>query len=160
MISKSFLAALIKKEAATTVRVMRAFPEGQLEFRPHERSSEARKLMATFVFELDLMAGYAFGQEMDRAKFQTYRPETVDAVIADFETRTQEILDLLAGFSEGDLEKTVEFGGRSAPAGEFIFMMIKDQIHHRGQLSVYVRMAGGKVPAIYGPSADDPGTNL
>ena len=35
-------------------------------------------------------------------------------------------------------------------------MMICDRIHHRGQLSVYVRMAGGKVPSIYGPSADDP----
>jgi len=34
--------------------------------------------------------------------------------------------------------------------------MLDDQIHHRGQLSVYVRMAGGKVPSIYGPSADEP----
>jgi uncharacterized damage-inducible protein DinB len=42
------------------------------------------------------------------------------------------------------------------PAESFLWFMLHDQIHHRGQLSVYVRMAGGKVPSIYGPSADEP----
>jgi len=37
-----------------------------------------------------------------------------------------------------------------------MWFMLLDSIHHRGQLSVYVRMAGGKVPSIYGPSADEP----
>ena len=39
-------------------------------------------------------------------------------------------------------------------------MMLFDQIHHRGQMTVYIRLAGGKVPSVYGPSADDPATNL
>ncbi len=43
------------------------------------------------------------------------------------------------------------------PLGEMLWAVVFDAIHHRGQLSVYVRLAGGKVPAIYGPSADDPG---
>jgi uncharacterized damage-inducible protein DinB len=34
--------------------------------------------------------------------------------------------------------------------------MLHDQIHHRGQFSVYLRMVGGKVPSIYGPSGDEP----
>ncbi|HEX3867910.1 MAG TPA: DinB family protein, partial [Gemmatimonadaceae bacterium] len=42
------------------------------------------------------------------------------------------------------------------PLDRFLMFMLHDQIHHRGQLSVYVRMAGGKVPSIYGPSADEP----
>jgi uncharacterized damage-inducible protein DinB len=42
------------------------------------------------------------------------------------------------------------------PLADFVNFMTHDQIHHRGQLSVYLRMAGGKVPAIYGPSADEP----
>jgi uncharacterized damage-inducible protein DinB len=54
----------------------------------------------------------------------------------------------------------VEFAGRKFVADEFMLMMLHDQIHHRGQLTVYVRMAGGKVPSIYGPSADDSSTNL
>jgi uncharacterized damage-inducible protein DinB len=36
------------------------------------------------------------------------------------------------------------------------WMILSDQIHHRGQFSVYLRMAGGKVPSIYGPTADEP----
>jgi uncharacterized damage-inducible protein DinB len=160
MISKYDLIKLFKKEFATTVKVMRAYPEGKLEFRPHERSSEARKLMSTFIFELDLMAGYALGEILDREKFKTYKPETVPAVISDFEKRTKEILEKLEHVSDEDLARIVEFGGAKFPADEFMLMMLLDQIHHRGQLSVYVRMAGGKVPSIYGPSADDPGTNL
>ena len=39
---------------------------------------------------------------------------------------------------------------------DFLWFLLHDQIHHRGQLSVYVRMAGGRVPSIYGPTADEP----
>jgi len=44
----------------------------------------------------------------------------------------------------------------NVPLADFADFMLGDQIHHRGQLSVYLRMAGGKVPSIYGPSADEP----
>ncbi|MHB8852143.1 MAG: DinB family protein [Ignavibacteriaceae bacterium] len=39
---------------------------------------------------------------------------------------------------------------------DLAWMMLLDMIHHRGQFSIYLRMAGGKVPSIYGPSADEP----
>lgn len=39
---------------------------------------------------------------------------------------------------------------------DVLWMMMMDAVHHRGQFSVYLRMAGGKVPSIYGPSADEP----
>ena len=42
------------------------------------------------------------------------------------------------------------------PKLQFFWFMLCDQIHHRGQLTVYLRMTGGKVPSIYGPSADEP----
>ncbi len=44
-----------------------------------------------------------------------------------------------------------------APLGDMLYGFLFDAIHHRGQLSSYLRPMGGKVPAIYGPSADDPG---
>ena len=56
------------------------------------------------------------------------------------------------GFSYGD---RVYF---EAPLGHMFWIGLFDAIHHRGQLSVYLRPMGGKVPSIYGPSADDPGT--
>jgi uncharacterized damage-inducible protein DinB len=39
---------------------------------------------------------------------------------------------------------------------DFLWFIFLDSIHHRGQMSVYLRCAGGKVPSIYGPSADEP----
>jgi uncharacterized damage-inducible protein DinB len=44
------------------------------------------------------------------------------------------------------------------PLDEMFRLGLFDAIHHRGQLSVYIRPMGGRVPSIYGPSADDPGT--
>jgi len=47
---------------------------------------------------------------------------------------------------------------REAPVGEFLWYIFFDAIHHRGQLSTYIRPMGGQVPSIYGPSGDDPGS--
>jgi uncharacterized damage-inducible protein DinB len=44
-----------------------------------------------------------------------------------------------------------------APTGDMLFGFLFDAIHHRGQISSYLRPMGAKVPSIYGPSADDPG---
>lgn len=160
MIPKADLLDIIRKETATTLRVMRAFPHTEGAFRPHERSNSALDVIRTFVFEMNLVQAYAFGKTLEPDFFKTYNPESIEAGIADFE---REALDALAKLEECDedaLNKHVEFGGVSFTADRFILMMLHDQIHHRGQLSVYVRMAGGKVPSIYGPSADDPSTNL
>jgi uncharacterized damage-inducible protein DinB len=43
------------------------------------------------------------------------------------------------------------------PVGTFLWFILFDAIHHRGQLSAYLRPMGGKVPSIYGPSADERG---
>jgi uncharacterized damage-inducible protein DinB len=160
MISKQDLLKLLKKEFSTTSRMLRAFPENERDFRPHERSSNVMTLTSTFVFEMYLIAAYALGDAIDRSKFKTYRPESVKVVTEDFENESSRVLSRLENVTETDLQKTVEFGGAKFPADEFILMMMHDQIHHRGQLSVYVRMAGGKVPSVYGPSADDKSTNL
>lgn len=160
MISKQDLLKLARKEFETTLKVLNAYPEGQESFKPHERSSDAMKLVSTFVFEMYLTAGYLFGENIPREKFTNYKPENMKAAITDFKKETTEILARLDNMPEEDLTRSVEFGGAKFDASSFFHMMICDQIHHRGQLTVYVRMAGGKVPSIYGPSADDSTTNL
>lgn len=160
MIDKQYLLQMFKKETATTLKVMQAFPEDKLAFKPHERSSNARKVMSTFVFEMYLIRSYVFEEDFDRSVFQTYAPDKLSTIISDFEKETSNVAPKIEKLSETDLIKPVEFAGAKSTAGEFMLMMVFDMIHHRGQLSVYVRMAGGKVPSIYGPSADDPSTNL
>jgi hypothetical protein len=160
MIPKEDLLKILRKETATTLRVLRAYPPDKNDFKPHERSSDATKLTSTFVFEMYLFEMCMFGEPVDRSRFQTYTPDSIQAAADDFEKESSHVIDRIENMNEDDLRKTVSFAGRDFVADEFAMMMIHDQIHHRGQLSVYVRMAGGKVPSIYGPSADDPSRNL
>ena len=63
--------------------------------------------------------------------------------------------------SDADFNKTIKFmvgPGKMADlrTADVLWTGVMDAVHHRGQFSVYLRMAGGKVPSIYGPSADEP----
>ena len=160
MITKENLLKLFNKEYATTLKVMRAYPEDKLDFTPHERSQSAKRIMSTFVFEMFLMESYVFGEKLDRAAFQNYAPGDLKTLIDDFEKQTSNVVAKLEKLSGEDMNKIIEFAGAKIVADEFMLMMLFDQIHHRGQMSVYIRLAGGKVPSIYGPSGDDPSTNL
>jgi uncharacterized damage-inducible protein DinB len=160
MIPKQELLNFARKEFATTRKVLNSFPQDVKEFRPHERSSDILQLTSTFVFEMYLFRIYLFGDNVERSVFKTYKPESISAVIGDFEKETERVLAGLEQLQQTDLDKTVSFAGHSFRADEFALMMICDQIHHRGQLTVYIRLAGGKVPSVYGPSADDPSTNF
>lgn len=160
MISKQDLIKLLQKEFATTSRVLKAFPAGKDEFTPHERSANALGLASKFVFEMYLLEKFLFGEEIDSSRFKTYKPDSITSITEDFEKEGARVLSRLQELPESELNKTVSFGGTTFVADQFALMMLHDQIHHRGQLSVYVRMAGGKIPSIYGPSADDQGTNL
>ncbi|MGO9482255.1 MAG: DinB family protein [Candidatus Kryptoniota bacterium] len=160
MIPKEALLQIFEKELATTLKAMRAFPEDRLLFSPHERSRNASQLMATFVFEMYLIESCVFGEKIDRSKFQTYSPASLQTLTADFENESSRVVSSIKTLSDGDMRKAVEFAGKNMTADRFMLMMVFDMIHHRGQLSIYIRLAGGKVPSIYGPSADDPSRNL
>lgn len=160
MISKKDLIQLFQKEFATTLKVLKAYPSGKEEFRPHERSSNARLLASTFVFEMYLLNKHVFGDPIDSSIFKNYAPANMEEIVADFEKESGRVISRLQELPESDLNKSVSFGGATFVVDQYALMMLFDQIHHRGQLSVYVRLAGGKVPSIYGPSADDKATNL
>ena len=161
MIQKQDLLQLLTKEFATTQKVIRAFPEDKLDFAPHERSQTAGRLMSTFVFEIYLLAAYVLGEKIERERFQSYKPETLEKVLKDFTSEGKRVMAAIENMNDEELgSKEINFANHTFTADRFIMMMLFDQVHHRGQLSVYVRMAGGKVPSIYGPSADDPSTNF
>jgi uncharacterized damage-inducible protein DinB len=160
MISKLGLLRLFRKEFATTISTMEAFPPDAMNFSPHSRSRNARQLLSTFVFEMWLIDIHVFGAAADRAAFQSYAPKDLQGLMRDFATASNRVVSLLESLKEDELSKTVEFAGKKMSAEEFMLLMLFDQIHHRGQLSVYIRMAGGKVPSVYGPSADDKRTNI
>jgi uncharacterized damage-inducible protein DinB len=83
--------------------------------------------------------------------------------IAAFEKNAAELQSRLAAMDDAAWERKVKLiaDGKvmwETTLGDMLFGFLFDAIHHRGQLSSYLRPMGGKVPSIYGPSADDPGT--
>lgn len=103
-----------------------------------------------------LTSGFDWSQPMGMPE----PPATLAEVIAAFDAGRDRLVALVSA-KDDDLGGVVSFPVAPKTIGEvplvqFLWMTLCDQIHHRGQFSVYLRMAGGKVPSIYGPTADEP----
>lgn len=151
-----------ERETATTLRVLRAYPEDRADLKPHERSKSARELAWLFTLE-QVMAAAAVRGEMKLGGGMPPAPSTLTEVVDAFEASREELLALLRDCPDDQLEGTTRFFTAPKTMGdwpnvEFLWFLLHDQIHHRGQFSVYLRMADGRVPSIYGPSADEPWT--
>lgn len=151
------------REHATTMRVLRAYPADQLELRPHPRTRTAREL--AWVFVLDRWLGMmVYNDEFaDKAGSGEAPPPPADwqELLATLEKAQEDFVDLIRGTPDKDLGRAVRFLTGPGTMGEvsridWLWFLLCDEIHHRGQFSVYLRMAGGKVPSIYGPTADEP----
>jgi uncharacterized damage-inducible protein DinB len=150
-----------RREHATTLKVLRAFPAEQSELRPHERSSTARTLAWTFVVEARLMLIALSGEPVLGGGAFTPPPDGWQEVLDALDATHEEVVRRLEAADDAVMHGTVQFFVAPKQVGDyatrdFLWFLLHDQIHHRGQLSVYLRMAGGKVPSIYGPSADEP----
>ena len=87
-------------------------------------------------------------------------PDSLDEIIRTFDAGRQHLTDTVRK-KDDDLTGTVLFPTAPKTIGDvplhaFLWMTLSDQIHHRGQFSIYPRMADGKVPSIYGPTHDEP----
>lgn len=157
--------AVFDKEHATTVRVLRALPADQLELRPAPRCNTAQQLAWTFVLEQSL-AEQALTTGFDWQNMAKQAPppppETMDEIIEKFESGHRRVAELVGEMEDDRLrQETVSFFVKPKTLGDipkidFLWLLLHDQIHHRGQFSIYLRIAGGKVPSIYGPTADEP----
>ena len=158
MNEKERILKTFSEEHATTVKVMKAYPADKLDFKSHERSFTTRELMMRFIGEQIMMVKLPKGGfEVPKESIQESKLN-MNEILDSFEKGYAEVFKVLESAPASDFEgKKTLFFGRDMNLADACWIIIKDQIHHRGQLSVYVRSAGGKVPSIYGPSADDPG---
>ena len=155
----AFLGAF-EREAATTLKVLQAYPPAQSEFRPHERSKTARELAWMFVMELQGLAKGALDGKIEMTKIPD-PPADFAQIVDTFERTSRQTATRLREMSEDDMNGSMSFMTGPKQTGDVrrfdvLWISLMDSIHHRGQFSVYLRMAGGKVPTIYGPSADEP----
>ena len=159
MNTREFLAKCFEAERPKFVRVLKAVPADQLGYRPHPRSTSAGDLVWLLASELhDACALIDSGE----VSFQMKPAPPLAEAIAAYERNAAELAPRLAKLDEAAWGRTARFlvEGKvawEAPLGEMLWGFLFDAIHHRGQLSAYLRPMGAKVPSIYGPSADDPG---
>ncbi len=154
------LIAALERETATTLKVLQAYPPEESELRPHPRAKNARELSWLFTLEQNI-ANAAVHGTLDMSGGMPEAPDSLSECVDAFDGSRKELIDVLRNGSDDQLEGTVRFftGPQQMgdiPVVDFLHFLINDQIHHRGQFSVYLRMSGGKVPSIYGPSADEP----
>jgi uncharacterized damage-inducible protein DinB len=157
---QQFLASYAR-EHTTTLKVLRALPQGQSAFRPHERSQSASDLIYTLITEQELTRRALAGGPVFGGGSMPPKPADFSAGIEQLDRGYAALVDMIKRTPDARLQTTVQFPTAPGQMGQwpvldFVWYMLLDQIHHRGQLSVYVRMAGGKVPSIYGPSGDEP----
>jgi uncharacterized damage-inducible protein DinB len=155
-----FLLALslptLKSEHQTTMRVIEAIPPDKGDYRPDAVSKSALELAWHIVAtEKRFLGGIPVGV-FDFAP--VHRPESIKnsaGIVAWFDETFAANLQKLEGMSGEQLVKMMDFRGMfQMPAVSFIQLAMNHSIHHRGQLSMYLRPMGAKVPAIYGESYD------
>lgn len=148
------------REVQITAKVLKAFPSDKLDYKPHEKSRSARELAWVFVQEEAIVDMIVKGK-IDFSEQGPKPPATMAEILAAYEAMHEQMVPKVRSMSEAEFNSAIQFPVGPNQMGDFrkadvLWMMMMDAVHHRGQFSVYVRMAGGKVPSIYGPSADEP----
>jgi uncharacterized damage-inducible protein DinB len=159
MTEKDQFLSTMAREYPTTMRVLKAYPADKSDLKPHAKSKSARELAWMFVTE-QKACEMALDGALELGKMPK-PPATLPEVIASYEKAHAEFVDRLKETPEADLNKTVKFMTGPKQMGDMrkmdiLWFMLMDCVHHRGQMSVYLRLADAKVPSIYGPSADEP----
>ncbi|HEY6866126.1 MAG TPA: DinB family protein [Candidatus Eisenbacteria bacterium] len=149
-----------QRECETTLKCLKGYPAAKGDFKPHEKSRTAKELAWNFVLEQG-MAEAALKGKLDFTQPMPKPPATFGEAVAAFEKSYRETIERVKQAGDADLNRTVQFPVGPGKMGDFrgmdvLWMALQDQIHHRGQFSVYLRMSGAKVPSIYGPSLDEP----
>jgi uncharacterized damage-inducible protein DinB len=157
MSTREFFLERFQIERPAFVNVIRALPGDKLDYKPHERSSAAGDIAWFLALELRALARMAETLEMHWQ--QLPNPGSLDAIADAYEDAANELEMKLMSVDDAKWEQdcSMYFGERlvrRAPLGEMIWDFFFDAIHHRGQLTVYIRPMGGKVPSTYGPTAD------
>ena len=141
------------------VRVMNAVPADQAGYRPHPRSTSAGDLVWLLASELQDACELV---ERGEVSYVARPAPTVPESVAAYEKNAADLEARVANVDDARWDSKARFlvDGNvawEASLGDMLFGFLFDAIHHRGQLSSYLRPMGAKVPSIYGPSADDPG---
>ncbi len=159
MTEKEFFVKTARDEGPRFERVFKALPENLEDLRHHPKNKNAMELVSTMAYESAMLPGFITTGMIDFSKGEKIEEKTVAGLADIFKENLNNAADLVEKMSE---EKWSEAGKMmsgekvewEAVKSEMVWGLLLDLIHHRGQLSTYIRPHGGKVPSIYGPSGD------
>jgi uncharacterized damage-inducible protein DinB len=159
MDEKALFLSFWEKEAPATRKVLSRIPQAKSDYRPDPKSRTARELAWLIVLEeLFLIDGLEKGR-FDWVEKPT--PATVEELLAMYDKHHDDITKRMKAIPSATWETTVPFLFQGQEVMRVTGLQncwgtLFDQVHHRGQLSTYLRPMGSTVPQIYGPSADEP----
>ena len=141
------------KESATTRKVLSRIPEGS-SYRPDPKSRTAKEIAWQILCEEKMLID---ALESGKAAWSPPpEPATMAEVLRAYDEHSAGMAQRWAAVPAERWEGTLDFFGKQRPASPMAWGFLFDIVHHRGQISTYLRPMGSTVPQIYGPSGDEP----
>jgi uncharacterized damage-inducible protein DinB len=140
-------------ESKTTRNVLARISEGS-DYRPDPKSRTAHEIAWQIVCEEQMIIAALESGTAEWAPPPL--PATMKEVLEAYETQSAGMAGRWKAVSPARWDGTLDFFGTPRPASPMAWSFLFDIVHHRGQISTYLRPMGSTVPQIYGPSGDEP----
>jgi uncharacterized damage-inducible protein DinB len=150
---KSLFAEFWTKESRTTSKVLARIPDGS-DYRPDPKSRTAREIAWQIVGEEKMII-----EALETGKVvwaPRPLPDTMKELCDGYDRQSADIERRLQALPAAKWDGTLDFFGSQRPASPMAWGFLFDIVHHRGQITTYLRPMGSTVPQVYGPSADEP----
>lgn len=146
---------LWKKESDATVKIFKAITTECLNQEVCEGHRNIGRVAWHIIQTLPELAGKT-GLQVEGPSETAPVPENSDTILTTYQKATNDLAsEISQKWQDEDLTKTDNMYGQTWIRGNTLYILIKHEIHHRGQLTVLMRQAGIKVPGIYGPSKEE-----
>ncbi|HEU4597040.1 MAG TPA: DinB family protein [Pyrinomonadaceae bacterium] len=155
------LAEELRQEAVATRKMLERVPEDAFDWKPHEKSTSLGRLAGHIVQLPGMVVPIMTQDELDFADVQPFTPSSASELVEKFDENIAAAIGQLQGQPDENLHQSwrLLIGGKELfrmPRVAFIrSVMLNHLIHHRGQLSVYLRLRDVPLPSVYGPTADE-----
>jgi len=148
------------QEMASTRRLLERVPGEKGAWKPHAKSFPLGHLAQLVAWMPGWIATTLHETEIDLASGGEYSLEPTDALLSEFDEHVRSARDALERVTGPDLDVSwsLKHGDQvlfTSPRGEVVRQHLNHLIHHRGQLTVYLRLIDVPLPSIYGPTADE-----
>jgi uncharacterized damage-inducible protein DinB len=140
-------------ESKTTRNVIARIPEGS-DYRPDPKSRTASEIAWQIACEEKMIIDAVETGKAEWTPAPT--PGTMREILDIYEKQSADIVLRWKALPAERWNGTLDFFGRQRPASPMAWSFLFDIVHHRGQITTYLRPMGSKVPQIYGPSGDEP----